>query len=159
MPAPTDSKAKRVNSKQAKRPAKKRNSIDPAAEKPGQDFLQDPEGVKLTAGQMVLRNLERTGGQDAGKEICDYLIRRQGELLSGMSDWRTAREWVAALEENDFNWRTDPDDKANIFNQRNETLGLVRAGLRFVVSRALDDLFGTSPWMAAAPEGARANVG
>lgn len=108
--------------------------------------------MKKTAAQLWLKQIETKTGLECCKALTQLVLQREGEVLAEMGNYRFERQLAESYMQNDFSARLNGPD-GDIFQLRNETMGMVRSGIAFVVARIQDDLFGSAPWYAAIPEG------
>jgi len=108
--------------------------------------------MKKTAAQLWLKQVEKKTGEDCCKKLVELVLQREKDVLGEMGDFRTERMLAEEYMDNDFTARLGGPD-GDIFQLRNETMGMVRSGIGFIVARIQDDLFGSLPWFAAIPEG------
>ena len=108
--------------------------------------------MKKTAAQLWLQQVEKKTGEDCCKKLVELVLQREKDVLGEMGDFRTERTLAEDYMDNDFSARLGGPD-GDIFQLRNETMGLIRSGIGFIVARIQDDLFGSLPWFAAIPEG------
>lgn len=108
--------------------------------------------MKKTAAQLWLKQVEKKTGEDCCKKLVELVLQREKDVLGEMGDFRTERTLAEEYMRNDFSARLGGPD-GDIFQLRNETMGLIRSGIGFIVARIQDDLFGSLPWFAAIPEG------
>lgn len=101
-----------------------------------------------TAAAIYIRANARNGLSDLTK----HLIAAEKKVEAEMGDYRMKRERFAAAMENDFSSRVT-EDEDNIFRLSNRTLGAVRSQIKFVTARTKTDMFGSTPWFSAQPEG------
>lgn len=102
-------------------------------------------------------------GLDKIKEMATYLCDREGVLKREMENWRAKRLIFSAYMENDFSSRQGTKREEgkgtdNIFDLSNESMGLVRSAILFTTARTREDIFGSSPWLAAKPVGLADNA-
>jgi hypothetical protein len=108
--------------------------------------------MKKTAAQLWLKQVEKKTGEDCCKKLVELVLQREKDVLGEMGDFRMERMLAEEYMDNDFSARLGGPD-GDIFQLRNETMGLIRSGIGFIVARIQDDLFGSLPWFAAIPEG------
>jgi hypothetical protein len=91
--------------------------------------------------------------------LLTHCVNRWQGLHNSLFAWRQDMQKWERQSEGDFSDRKKAQDPVNqattrdIFQDQNDTLGLVNGFCDFHYSQAKDDLFGTRPWLAIAPEG------
>lgn len=129
--------------------------LEPTVEKPAAPPMPDapvPKGsLKRTAAQLWLAGIEQRTGQPVVKNLVRFVMESEARALSEMGNFRLWRERAENYMRNDFSDRVTMDE-LDIFRLSNETLGIVRSGIGFLVARLQDDIFGSTPWMAVTPE-------
>lgn len=108
--------------------------------------------MKKTAAQLWIAQVEKKTGEECCKKLVELVLMREKEVLGEMNFFRFERELAEQYMDNNFVARMGGPD-GDIFQLRNETMGLIRSGIGFIVARIQDDLFGSQPWFAAIPEG------
>jgi len=108
--------------------------------------------MKNTAAKLVLKAMGDKAGEDFCKKLTDFVIERVDDVLGEMADYRAVREKVERWMAGNFSDR-ETRETHNIFRLSNRSLRVVKADVAFLVARTVEDLFGTKPWFAVAPEG------
>ncbi len=89
------------------------------------------------------------------KHACD----RWWTLWNDLAVWRAKMIRWEEMSEGIYTSRvgapnnTDPQYKKDVFSYCNDTMGVSEANVDFVAAQAINDLFGTDPWIAATPDG------
>lgn len=122
------------------------------ADADAEETAEKKSPMRRTAAWYWLEDCERRTGADCCKDLVRLVIQREKEVLGEMSDWRLRRQRADEYMQNNFEARKSGLD-GEIFELRNETMGLVRSGIGFLTARIQDDIFGSAPWFAAVPEG------
>ena len=91
--------------------------------------------------------------------LSDYATDRYEAYHSALTGWRAKLKKYERIAENDRSDRKGAPDRSRtnapftIFDESNRSLGLVSGFADFAFAQARDDIFGTSPYFAAVPEG------
>jgi hypothetical protein len=91
--------------------------------------------------------------------LAEYATTRYESYQSALTGWRAKRSSCERRSEANLQDRKGApnrdvtDAPLTIFEKSNRTLGLVSGFADFAFAQARDDIFGTSPWFSAAPEG------
>lgn len=91
--------------------------------------------------------------------LLEHAVEQWEILHRSLGDWRTKMDRWEAFSKEDYSTRvgqpdpTRPDAKPDIFTWQNDTLGLAAGFWDFFTAQARNDIFGTRPWLTAAPEG------
>lgn len=110
--------------------------------------------MKYTAAELWFKSLEKTGQSTS---VLSRLLMRaledEKQVNSEMAvDYRPLRDQAMDWMKGDFTSRAYGADPG-IFAKSNESMGLVRSGIAFIVARTQEDLFGSTPWYSVIPEG------
>jgi hypothetical protein len=119
----------------------------------------DPENAFTNVSRMETALEKRMGEMKAEiflQETCD----EYRNLYLGMNEWRAKMDQFERMHEGDFSHRIGEPVRdgslsiaTDIFRKENGTMGLSSGYVDFMAAQAKSDLYGTSPWMAATPEG------
>lgn len=85
-----------------------------------------------------------------------HLSQRWDTLYGSLTDWRNRCQRYEEESSNNFEWRRrerNKDGVPKIYERQNDTLNTVGALAEFFAAQAANDLFGSSPWFGARPEG------
>lgn len=91
--------------------------------------------------------------------LAQYATDQWNALHGALSGWRKKvkrYEKIAEADRSDRKGAADPTQtsaRKTIFDHSNRSLGLISGFADFAFAQARNDLFGTSPWFAANPEG------
>jgi hypothetical protein len=91
--------------------------------------------------------------------LSEYATSRYEAYISALTGWRAKRSSCERRSEGNLQDRKGApnrdvtDAPLSIFDKSNRTLGLVSGFADFAFAQARDDIFGTSPWFSAVPEG------
>lgn len=107
-------------------------------------------GLKQTA-------LENALSADRLAWLVRYAGKRRTAYYAALSGWRTKLERYELQSLDKFDWRKREGNRnkgrQSIFDVQNDSLNVVGAFAEFFTAQAKNDLFGSSPWFTARPEG------
>lgn len=133
--------------------------VSPSSAKPLSAPLSGPQPDRILSVNRTALSKSLAPHQQAW--LLNYCIDRWTALYASMGTWRTKMAKYEKLSEDDYGDRKtanpDPsitDAVKSIFAKQNNTLGILSGTVDFVKAQAIDDLFGTRPWVGATPQGA-----
>lgn len=91
--------------------------------------------------------------------LLEHAAEQWETLHRSLGDWRTKMDRWEAFSKEDYSSRvgqpdpTRPEAKPDVFTWQNDTLSLAAGFWDFFTAQARNDVFGTKPWLSAAPEG------
>jgi hypothetical protein len=97
--------------------------------------------------------------EEATQRFLRHVTEEYKLFWGGLFHWRSGMEKWEKMSEGDYSHRIgvpDPNNPESIldtFSYTNETLGMSASFAEFAASQGLDDVFGTKPWLSAAPQG------
>lgn len=105
--------------------------------------------------------LATDGGEKAVK-LVQWARQQKDSYDTNLNTWRQNRIKYAQEAQDIFDHRTESrkkeselldEDKASVFEVKNESLNIVAALAEFAAAQAEQDIYGGEPWFAAKPEG------
>ena len=140
---------------------------DPAMQQVTMEGQETDINGDAEKGSSTWRNFEnwkqtpllRALGNSDKNWLLNVCVDRWQALHNDLLSYRGDMERWERMSENDFTDRKIQVDAVSdatvkdIFQDHNETLGLVNGFVDFHYSQAKDDLFGTRPWLSVSPEG------
>ncbi len=89
--------------------------------------------------------------------LAQYAATRRDSYYAALSGWRTKLERFEQQAEDNFAWRRKEGNRnagrKSIFDVQNDSLNVIGAFCEFFTAQAKNDLFGSTPWFTARPEG------
>ncbi len=94
--------------------------------------------------------------------LAQYASTRRDSYYAALSGWRTKLERFEMQAEDNFSYRKKEGNRnagrKSIFDVQNDSLNVIGAFCEFFTAQAKNDLFGSSPWFGAKPEGKKDHI-